>query len=369
MNLEVLLSRCISEGASDLHISVGIQPVFRISGDLSEVDHPITTAEEIHSTLSAIITSEQAENLEKNRSLDFGYSLEDGNRFRINAYYERGEPALAIRWLENTFESIEDLGLPSQLKSLAQLQHGLVLVTGPTGSGKTTTLSAILHQINMERPCHILTIEDPVEYVHTNQMSIVHQRELHNDVPDFASAVRAAMREDPDVILVGEMRDLETMRASLMAAETGHLVFSTLHTADAVGVLDRMVGSFPGAEQDSIRAQLSMVLRSVIAQHLLPEKQGRGRHPIVEILNINSAVSHLIRSGKPQQLVSAMESGRAEGMQTIDFALSEAVLLGKVSMETAGRYTRDLNLFQDLIQRGLAARTENRKTGPRNGNQ
>ncbi|MCH2172867.1 PilT/PilU family type 4a pilus ATPase [Myxococcota bacterium] len=353
MSLVDLLLTAVGRKASDLHVSVGSVPMIRLNGDLCPLDQEEISSSSIQEILDGLLSTPQKEIFRRDRSIDFGYSIDSGERFRINAYYERGFPALAIRWLDNRFRSLTELGLPQQLDSLAKLQHGLVLVTGPTGSGKTTTLSALLHQINANRRCHILTIEDPIEYIHPNQSSLIHQRELHSDVPDFANAVRSAMREDPDVILVGEMRDLETMRASLMAAETGHLVFSTLHTGDAVGALDRMVGAFPGGEQESIRQQLSMVLRSIVAQHLLPIKDGSGRVPIVEILNVNSAVSHLIRTGKSQQLVSAMESGRSIGMQTIDFALADAVSAELVGFETAKRYTRDLKLFEDLIQRAL----------------
>lgn len=352
VTIDGLLMECVERGASDLHLAVGRPPALRLQGELHATEHPATTPDEMTQLLDSLLEPGQREEFDERRSLDFGYSLPNGERFRVNAYYQRGDTALAIRWLDSRFRSLAELDLPERLAELARLQHGLVLVTGPTGSGKTTTLSSLLHQINLERRCHILTIEDPIEYIHHDERSFVHQRELHSDVPDFATAVRAAMREDPDVILVGEMRDLETMRASMMAAETGHLVFSTLHTGDAIGVLDRIVGAFPGDEQDSIRQQLSMVLRAVVAQHLVAGKDGRSRFPVLEILTVNSAVAHLIRSGKSQQLLSTIESGRAEGMQTIDFALSEAVLANKVHLRDAERYARNEALLHDLVQRG-----------------
>jgi twitching motility protein PilT len=353
MNLDDFLTECVEQGASDLHLSVQSPPLLRLQGALKPSGGSALGAEDMALLIDEALTDEQKQVFERERSLDFGHSIATGQRFRINAYYERGNPAMAIRWLDSRYKTLDELGLPEKIASLARLQHGLVLVTGPTGSGKTTTLSAMIHQINEERQCHILTIEDPVEYLHENRQSLVHQRELHTDVPDFARAVRSAMREDPDVILVGEMRDLETMRASMMAAETGHLVLSTLHTGDAVGVLERMVGAFPGDEQDSIRQQLSMVLRAVVAQHLVPAKTPGLRLPAVEILSVNSAVSHLIRSGKSQQLVSAMESGRKEGMQTIEFALSELVLRGEVDLGIAERFARDESLLHEMVRRGL----------------
>ena len=348
--LEPLLERCASAGASDLHISVACKPMLRQKGSLTSLDDQAPlTPDAVLEMVQALANEAQIATLADERNLDLAHSLPSGERFRINIYFERGNPALAVRWLDNACQSLSQLNLPPQLAELARLQHGLVLITGPTGSGKSTTLSSLLHQINEERACHILTIEDPVEYVHVNRRALIHQRELGDDTPSFAAAVRAAMREDPDVILVGEMRDLETMRASLMAAETGHLVFSTLHTGDAVGVLERMVGAFPGEEQESIRHQLSMVLRAVVAQHLLPSRTGPGRVPVVEILRVTAAVGNLIRTGRSQQLVSAMESGQSQGMQTIDAALAQQARERRVDYKIARSMTRDPRLFEDLV--------------------
>jgi twitching motility protein PilT len=253
--------------------------------------------------------------------------------------------------LDDTFRSFEALHLPPQLKELTALRDGLVLVTGPTGSGKSTTLATMINAINTGRSGHILTIEDPIEYVHRHRKCLVHQRELYTDVPAFADAVRAALREDPDVILVGEMRDLATMRAAITAAETGHLVFSTLHTADAVGALDRMIGLFPGNEQDSIRQQLSMVLRAVVAQRLLARKDGQGRVPAVEILKVTPAVAHLIRTNKPSQIYSAIETGAALGMQTMEQALAALNVQGLIDEVFARQMARDGRSFEDRRQR------------------
>jgi len=307
--------------------------------------------EEMALMVRDIMSEGQFDVFQDQRSLDIGFALSSGERFRINAYYERGHAALAIRKLDDNFSTLEALGLPASLEKLTHFHHGLVLVSGPTGSGKSTTLGALLHQINLQRACHIITIEDPVEIIHNNHLSMVHQREVHTDVHDFATAVRAAMREDPDVILVGEMRDLETMRAALMAAETGHLVFSTLHTGDVVGMLERLVGGFPGNEQEAVRQQLSIVLRAVLAQHLVPTLDGKGRVPALEILMGTPAVAHLIRNGKSQQLVSAMESGQAQGMQTLDAALAEQVRRGVIAAEKACVMVRDPKLFDELLHR------------------
>ena len=350
--IDQLLIECIEQNASDLHLSVDEVPVFRIRGDLVKTDSAVATREQIDEVLRTLLSKSRMEKFNREQSVDFGYSISSGERFRGNAYYERGNPALALRYLSQKTKSFSALGLPDSLAELARMRNGLVLVTGPTGSGKTTTLNAMLDLINRERPTHVITIEDPIEFLHSNQQAIFHQREVHTDVPDFASAVRSAMREDPDVILVGEMRDVETMRASLTAAETGHLVFSTMHTGDAIGVLDRVVGAFPGNEQDAIRSQLAMSLRGVVAQHLLPSiPPHEGRVPVVEILRSTSAVAHLIRTGRPQQLVSVLQSSRADGMQNIEVSLSDAVLRGRVDREFARWYARDPQLFDELTSR------------------
>ena len=257
--------------------------------------------------------------------------------------------AVAIRRIENEFRTLADWHLPASLGDLADLRDGLVIMTGPTGSGKTTTLATLIHEINLNRECHIVTVEDPVEYVHGNVRSLVHQRELYTDVPDFASAVRASLREDPDVILVGEMRDVETARAAVTAAETGHLVFSTLHTGDTVGAIDRLLGIFSGAERDAVAHQISLVLRAVVAQRLLPSAQGRTRVPAVEILKVTKAVAHLVRVGKFEQIYSAIETGRAQGMQSFEQSLAALVERGLVTEANAFSATRDPSLFQEWL--------------------
>jgi twitching motility protein PilT len=353
--LDGLLRRCIELGASDLHLSCACAPVYRIDGELRPAIEAALEPGEIEALVEPLLNPARARALAEARSLDLSHSVPGGDRFRLNLYYTRGHLAVAARWLENKFHSLETLRLPEVLRGFARYRDGLVLVSGVTGSGKSTTLASLLNEINETRACHILTIEDPIEFVHVNRKALVHQRELHSDVPDFASAVRAAMREDPDVILVGEMRDLETMRAAITAAETGHLVFSTLHTGDAVGVIDRFIGVFPGEEQDAIRQQLSMVLRAVVTQHLLPAKTG-GRVPVLEILIVNPAVANLIRHYRPPQIYSAMEAGRSLGMQTLDFALAERVREKLLDEALARRYARHPAAFDEMVKNGPAGR-------------
>jgi twitching motility protein PilT len=348
---EDLLRRCITHGASDLHLSARCAPTYRVDGALRPEDEAPLSPEDIRHMAESLLNPAQRAVLDAQRSLDLSHALPEGERFRLNLYHERGSLAVVARWLENRFHSLEALRLPPVLHRLAELKDGLVLVSGVTGSGKSTTLASLLNEINAHRPCHILTVEDPIEFVHANRRAMVHQRELHTDVPSFADAVRAAMREDPDVILVGELRDLETMRAALMAAETGHLVFATLHTGDAVGVLDRFAGVFPGEEQDAIRQQLSMVLRAVVTQHLLPAKTG-GRVPVLEILMVTPAVANLIRNYRPPQIYSAMEAGRALGMQTLDYALAQRVRESLLDDAVARRLARNPSAFDEMVRNG-----------------
>ncbi len=345
------LQQCVDKGASDLHMSVNCYPAYRVSGELipDECD-TVMTDESQQTLIEQFLSSEQQSRLKSNLSVDVGYSIKGGNRFRVNIYFERGGIAIAARWLDGTFHSLADLRLPPQLHRLSELKDGLVLVTGATGSGKSTTLASIINEINLNRRCHILTIEDPIEFVYTNQKATVHQREIGRDVPSFADAIRAAMREDPDVILLGEMRDTETMKAALMAAETGHLVFSTLHTNDAVGVIDRLVGSFPGDEQDGVRQQLSMVLRTVVTQLLVKPEEGRGRIPVNEILMVNNGVANLMRSHKPEQIRSMMETGRASGNQTLEYALAMRVKEKLLSKEQVMRLTHRPSALEEMLR-------------------
>jgi len=330
-----LLARCVALDASDVHIGCDGLAVFRVHGNLSRDGGEVVSRQTVEALVEAVMNAQQRDEYRCQRTVDIGYTAPDGERFRVNCYQAMGRPTIAVRHLDQRRLSLGELNLPPRLRDLARLKSGLVLVTGATGSGKSTTLAALLDEINRNRACHILTIEDPVEFVHHDHKSLVHHRELHTDVPGFAAAVRAAMREDPDVIMVGEMRDLETMRAALAAAETGHLVFSTLHTGEAVGSVERLLGSFPGEEQSVARHRIAMSLRAVVAQHLVPRRDGRGRVPAVEVLMVTRAVSNLIETAKTRQIYSLMESGAGEGMQTLDQALAGLLHRGVIEQEAA----------------------------------
>ena len=330
-----LLKTCVELGASDMHLSGGEPVRFRVNGQLRSHGAEAFSAETVAAMAGSIMTGQQQQVFATSQTVDLGYSAADGERFRVNCYREMGQPALAVRHLDQSLLSLEELGLPSRLRELAYLQSGLVLVTGATGSGKSSTLAVLLDEINRNRDCHILTVEDPVEFVHRNRRSLVHHREVHTDVPSYAEAVRAAMREDPDVIMVGEMRDLETMQASLAAAETGHLVFSTLHTGEAIGAIERFIGYFSGGEQAVARHRISMVLRAVIAQRLLIGVDGKRRLPAVEMLMVNTAVANLIQTSKTRQIYSMMETGAGQGMWTLDQDLARLVKSNRISREAA----------------------------------
>ncbi|MBC8412811.1 MAG: PilT/PilU family type 4a pilus ATPase [Nitrospira sp.] len=361
--LEHYLLVCCQLGASDLHLSEGSHPAYRVNGELRPdtstlpVDHEV-----INGITEKLLDSRRKKILEEQRTIDTGYTSVKNIRFRINIYHQHGTKALAIRRLEDVSASIESLKLPPQLYELAELKDGLILFTGTTGSGKSTSLASIINEINNRRYCHIITIEDPVEFVHCNKKAMIHQREIGNDVPSYAHAIRAALREDPDVILLGEMRDVPTMHAALQAAETGHLVFSTLHTNDAVGVIDRLVGAFPGNEQTGVRQQLSRVLRAVVTQMLVKTVDGRGRVPVNEILIVDNAVANLIRNHKPEQIRSIMQSGRARGNQLLDHALAERVRERMISEDTASRLAHNSDHFREILY-GLRQETQQRLSG------
>lgn len=344
-----LLSQCVTEGASDLHLSCCMPPCLRIHGKLQYCDTAIPDTQDVPAILEAIGSAHQHQEYQKNRTVDIGYSSPQGERFRVNIYQEMGRATIAARHLDQRMLTLEDLRLPVSIASLANLKSGLVLVTGATGSGKSTTLAAIIDRINKTRACHILTVEDPVEFVHVSQKSLVHHRELHNDVPSFAAAVRASLREDPDVIMVGEMRDIDTMRAAITAAETGHLVFSTLHTGEAVGCIERLVGSFPGEEQDVARHRIAMALKAVVAQHLIALPNGGGRTPAIEILMVNQAVANLIENGKTRQIFSVMETSSSEGMQTLDQSLAALVKKHVLRREDVLSYCHDVHTLDRLL--------------------
>jgi twitching motility protein PilT len=347
----LLLEQLPVNGVSDLHLGAGRHAHWRAHGELAVCDDRDWRAEDLHTLAEHLLDPARRRMLEETGSADLGYAS-PGGRFRINFFRSLGALALVARHLPERFASLAELMLPLELKDLAYLPSGLVLVTGVTGSGKSTTLATLIHEINAHMARHILTIEDPVEFVHRPVKSLVSHRELGVDTPDFALAVRAAMREDPDVILVGELRDTETMRAALTAAETGHLVFSTLHTADAVGATERFIGAFPGEEQDLARHRLSLVMKAVVAQQLLPRADRKGRVPAVEILRGTTAVANLVASGRTAQLYSAMESGAGLGMQTYDQSLARLARDKRVAIELARPLTRNPEGFDWLMKNG-----------------
>lgn len=349
LQIDQLLDYVIRTNASDLHLTPGLPPMARIDGELIPIpDTPIIAPAMTSALLDTIITVEQRQVFDAEWELDFAFGRRGVGRYRANAFMERGEIAVAIRRIPDVPPTIEELGLPPILAKLAQLKRGLILVTGPTGSGKTTTLAAMIHRINQERNEHIITIEDPIEFVHTHNRSMVQQREVGKDTTEFARALRSALREDPDVLLIGEMRDLETIAAAVSAAETGHLVFATLHTNSAAQAVDRIIDVFPPAQQTQIRMQLSASLQAVLAQRLVPLSMG-GRVAVLEVLIANSAVRNLIREGKTHQIEVAMQSGIKDGMVMFDMVLADLVRRGEVANEVALLYSNDPRSFQTRV--------------------
>lgn len=346
--LREILESCIQEGYSDYHLSSESVPMGRLDGSLKQAASKFWSKKDIDNLLSVIFDNDELSTLQKERSLDSSVTLDD-NRFRINTYSENYGYSMAIRKLESVNRSIAELGLPKDILELASLPSGLILFSGPTGSGKSTSLAALIDVINENYHHHIITVEDPIEYLHKNKKSLIHQREIGVNVKSFADSLREALREDPDVILVGEMRELDTMRAAINAAETGHLVLSTLHCADTVGALDRIIGMYPANEQDSLCRQLSMVLKAVISQTLVPLRQRKGRAVVVEMLTNTPAISNLIRTGNFKQIYSLLEIGAETGMISMDHHLADLVHGGKISTDTARRMTRNDALYRDRL--------------------
>jgi len=363
---DALLGRAIAAGASDVHLAAERPPLARVHGDLATLEAKPWPAAAMDSLATHFAHGARAAEWQQRGSLDAGHTTADGERFRVNLFRGLGRAGLVARHLANRFRTMAELGLPDHLRDLADLQDGLVLVTGATGSGKSTTLASLVNEINRLYPRHILTIEDPVEFIHHPIRAAITHRELHTDVPDFASAVRASLREDPDVILIGELRDLETMAAAITAAETGHLVFGTLHTADTVGTVERLVGGFPGDEQDAIRYRLSLALKAVVSQRLVRRADNLGRAPLVEVLVVTNAVSNLIATGRTKQIYSAIEGGGELGMQTFDQSLAAAVRSGALDRDSGRRLARDPQAFDRLlVQRPptIPANGANRRAG------
>ncbi len=351
MTLDDLLRLAVASGASDLHITVGLPPVLRVVGSLHPVDGaPPLTPKDAEELVMSFMNDDQRAVFRQQGQVDFSRGLAGVGRFRVNAYRQRGACGAAIRVIPHEVPSMADLGLPSVVETLARRPRGFVVVTGPTGSGKSTTLAAMVDLINSERSCHVMTIEDPIEYLHRHKKAMVNQREIGQDSVSFSLALRAALREDPDVILVGEMRDLETMSTAITAAETGHLVLATLHTGDAVQTIDRIIDVFPPYQQQQVRVQLAATIIGVVAQQLVPRKDRPGRVPAVEVMVGTPAVRNLIREGKTHQLRSVIQTGARFGMQTLDQSLRRWVEQGVVSLEDALAVAVDQDELRRLVK-------------------
>ncbi len=334
VDIAQLLAFSVKNNASDLHLSAGVPPMIRVDGDVKRINMPALSHKEVHSMIYDIMNDKQRKDFEEFFETDFSFEIPKLARFRVNAFNQSRGAGAVFRTIPSEILSLDDLGAPSIFKDIAMYPRGIVLVTGPTGSGKSTTLAAMVDYINDNKPDHILTIEDPIEFVHESKKSLINQREVHRDTLGFAEALRSALREDPDVILVGEMRDLETIRLALTAAETGHLVFGTLHTSSAAKTIDRVVDVFPAGEKEMVRSMLSESLRAVISQTLL-KRVGGGRVAAHEIMIGTPAIRNLIREGKIAQMYSAIQTGQAAGMQTLDQNLQALLAKGVISKEEA----------------------------------
>jgi len=348
--IEILLEEVIKKKASDLHLQVGLPPTLRVDGSLVPVAsaEPLTE-ETVETLIFAILDEDQKQILLKDKEFDFSFAFGDLGRFRVNAFHERGNLAAALRLIPNEILTVEQLGLPPIITKFTEYPRGLVLITGPTGSGKSTTLAAMINKINTERASHIITIEDPIEYTHKSKKSVVVQREVHYDTYSFSAALRSALRQDPDVVLIGEMRDLETIAAAITIAETGHLVFATLHTNSAAQSIDRMIDVFPPHQQPQIRSQLSNILMAICSQRLIPAIGG-GRIASAEILVATPAVRNIIREGKSHQLDAVIQTGAEFGMQSMDKTLVGLIHAGTITYDEARNYAVDLDELDRLMR-------------------
>ncbi len=348
-SIDEILIKAKDAGASDVHITVGIPPRMRVNGELIPMDYERMLPKDTLEVAKSVMSELQWERFEERGEYDMSFAIPGCGRFRVNAFKQRGSVAMAFRLVGTKIPSPEELGLPASVIDLYQRKRGLVLVTGPTGSGKSTTLAAIIDKVNNYRDAHVITLEDPIEYLHSHKMSIVNQREIGLDSSNYANALRAALREDPDVILVGEMRDYETISVAITAAETGHLVLSTLHTIGAASTVDRMIDVFPPHQQQQIRVQLSNVLEAVVSQQLIPRKDGKGRVAAFEVLHVNPAVRNLIREGKSQMLLSVMQTNRKLGMITMDEAIAQLYREGVIDREMALQFAQDADQMKNRI--------------------
>jgi twitching motility protein PilT len=345
-----LLSALLDLGGSDLHLTAGAPPVVRINGDLMQLqEYPMLTPRSIQGMVYAILPQKLRERFEQELELDMSYSLPGKARFRVNAYFQRDSVGAAFRLIPYEIKSIDELNLPGVVADLARFQRGFVVVTGPTGSGKSTTLASMVDVVNVERAGHIMTVEDPIEFLHKHKRCIVNQREVGTDTLGFSHALKHVLRQDPDVILVGEMRDLETIGTAITAAETGHLVFATLHTQDAPQTIDRIIDVFPPHQQQQVRVQLSTTLQGVVTQQLIPTSDGQGRVVACEVMVATPAIRNLIREGKVHQIYSAMQAGGRYGMQTMDMALAQHVKSGAITQQMAFERCHDPEELNRLV--------------------
>ena len=350
LRIEILLEEIVRKNASDLHLQVGLPPMMRLDGVLAPFPgyNPLN-AEEVEHLVFAILDDDQQKILIKDKEFDFSFAFGDLGRFRVNAFHERGNLAASLRLIPNQIKTITELGMPPVIQSFADFPRGLVLVTGPTGSGKSTTLAALIHKINSEKAQHIITIEDPIEFTHKSKRSAIVQREVHYDTYSFSAALRSSLRQDPDVVLIGEMRDLETISAAITIAETGHLVFATLHTNSAAQSIDRMIDVFPPHQQSQVRSQLANILQGICAQRLVPAIGG-GRVVAAEVMVANPAIRNIIREGKTHQLDTVIQTGSDQGMQTMDRTLVKLVQSGVVTYDDAREFAVDLVEFERLMR-------------------
>jgi twitching motility protein PilT len=353
-SIKELLTKTIREGASDMHIVVGAPPMVRIHGGLEPMPgYERLTQEQTQELVYSVMNEDQISEFESEKECDMSFGIEGLSRFRLNVYRDRGSVVGAFRSIPFEILSFEQLGLPRVVADLADRPLGLVLVCGPTGSGKSTTLAAIIDKINHEHNCHIITIEDPIEYLHSHNRSVVNQREVNADTRSFAAALKRVLRQDPDVILIGEMRDPETIQAALTVAETGHLAFATLHTNDALQTINRIVDVFPSSQQAQIRTQLSFVLEGVVVQQLIPRADGMGRCLAMEIMVPNPAIRSLIRAEKLEQIPSMIEIGKGEGMMTMNQSLYRLVRRGVITTDMAFKRTSNPEGLQNLMEKGM----------------
>src|SRR4051795_8708744 len=348
-----ILLEVISAGASDLHLTVGAPPMVRERGKLRPLDYPKLTSQDTREIVYSILNNDQRKKLENEWQIDLSYSVPSKARFRVNAYFQRASIGAVMRTIPQDIPKFDTLGLPEILKEFTRKPRGFVLVTGPTGSGKSTTLASMIDMINEDRHEHIMTVEDPIEFLHRHRNCVVNQRELGSDAQSFSQALKAALRQDPDVILVGEMRDLETMSTALTAAETGHLVFATLHTQDTAQTVDRIVDSFPPSQQHQVRTQLSIALQGIVTQQLLPSADGSKRVCACEVLVPTPAVRNLIREGKTHQLYSALQTGGSHGMQTMDSAMADLVRGGRITRQLAESRSSTPEELKRLLENGV----------------